>query len=262
MCARSGRDGRQVDGPLRGEPRRDPPHGTVRALRRRRAGVDDPARADRRRRRHRPRVANLKPVDYVGHAYGPDSAELREAVAEVDRQVGRVLEAVAAKTGPRAISSPSPPTTACRRSRRPAARAVTTTTSQAHPRPLRSRGEVVTHYGAEKRPALCRRGAGADARRLAGADPRSRADPAFILYAYTEDEVARVRLPEPSRPIFILASGPSAAAGSRMRVRARDGAQVGGRGPVDEDDVTVATLEVEPEVRGLTTRPCRSPRQP
>ena len=26
-------------------------------------------------------LANLKPVDYVGHAYGPDSPELRETVA-------------------------------------------------------------------------------------------------------------------------------------------------------------------------------------
>src|SRR5260221_4032046 len=42
-------------------------------------------------------LANLKPADYVGHAYGPDSAELREAVTEIDRQVGRILEAVAAQ---------------------------------------------------------------------------------------------------------------------------------------------------------------------
>src|SRR5438552_2874338 len=45
-------------------------------------------------------LANLKPVDYVGHAYGPDSAELRDTVTEIDRQIGRVLEAVAAKAGP------------------------------------------------------------------------------------------------------------------------------------------------------------------
>ena len=42
---------------------------------------------------------NLKGPDYVGHAYGPASAEIREELAELDRQLTRALAIIARKAG-------------------------------------------------------------------------------------------------------------------------------------------------------------------
>jgi predicted AlkP superfamily pyrophosphatase or phosphodiesterase len=42
---------------------------------------------------------NLKGPDYVGHAYGPASPEVKEELAELDRQVTRALAIVARKAG-------------------------------------------------------------------------------------------------------------------------------------------------------------------
>jgi hypothetical protein len=44
-------------------------------------------------------LANLKGPDYVGHAYGPASAEIKEELAELDRQIARVLAIIARKAG-------------------------------------------------------------------------------------------------------------------------------------------------------------------
>ena len=141
-------------------------------------------------------LANLKPVDYVGHAYGPDSAELREAVAEVDRQVGRILEAMAAKAGPEgylvAITAdhgmpPEPPAGRARRYNNDIVKLI-------HDR-FDPEGKLVTHYGAENGQLYVDE---ARARALGVSMTQIRdlvLTQPFILYAYTEDEVARVRLP-------------------------------------------------------------------
>jgi type I phosphodiesterase/nucleotide pyrophosphatase len=42
---------------------------------------------------------NLKSPDYVGHAYGPASAEIKEALGEMDRQIARALAIIARKSG-------------------------------------------------------------------------------------------------------------------------------------------------------------------
>ena len=42
---------------------------------------------------------NLKGPDYVGHAYGPASAEIKEALGELDRQIARALAIIARKAG-------------------------------------------------------------------------------------------------------------------------------------------------------------------
>ena len=42
-------------------------------------------------------LVNFKTPDYVAHQYGPGSAELRETLVELDRQFGRLLEAVERK---------------------------------------------------------------------------------------------------------------------------------------------------------------------
>ena len=44
-------------------------------------------------------LVNLKGPDYVGHAYGPASAEIKEELAELDRQVARVLQILEKKAG-------------------------------------------------------------------------------------------------------------------------------------------------------------------
>jgi predicted AlkP superfamily pyrophosphatase or phosphodiesterase len=43
-------------------------------------------------------LVNLKTPDFVAHQYGPDSAELRETLAELDRQFARLLAALEHKT--------------------------------------------------------------------------------------------------------------------------------------------------------------------
>jgi hypothetical protein len=45
-------------------------------------------------------LVNLKAPDFVGHQFGPDSPEMRETLAEQDRQLGRILEALEKKVGP------------------------------------------------------------------------------------------------------------------------------------------------------------------
>ena len=45
-------------------------------------------------------LVNLKATDWVGHAYGPDSKEMTETLAELDRQLARFLALVARKAGP------------------------------------------------------------------------------------------------------------------------------------------------------------------
>ena len=43
--------------------------------------------------------ANMKAPDYVGHQYGPDSPELEATLAEQDRQLARVIQAMEKKVG-------------------------------------------------------------------------------------------------------------------------------------------------------------------
>lgn len=43
---------------------------------------------------------NMKGPDYTGHAYGPDSPEIKETLAELDRQMTRLLELLDRKAGP------------------------------------------------------------------------------------------------------------------------------------------------------------------
>ena len=44
-------------------------------------------------------LVNLKAADFVGHQYGPDSPEMRETLAEQDRQLARIVEALEKKAG-------------------------------------------------------------------------------------------------------------------------------------------------------------------
>jgi predicted AlkP superfamily pyrophosphatase or phosphodiesterase len=68
-------------------------------------------------------LLNIKSPDWVSHAYGPASGEMRETLAELDRQVARALQILERKAGPNgtvvAISSdhgmPDEPTGKARR---------------------------------------------------------------------------------------------------------------------------------------------------
>jgi hypothetical protein len=44
-------------------------------------------------------LVNLKGPDYVGHAYGPASPEIKEALGEADRQIARALQILERKAG-------------------------------------------------------------------------------------------------------------------------------------------------------------------
>jgi hypothetical protein len=46
-------------------------------------------------------MVNMKGPDYTGHAYGPDSAEIKETLRELDRQITKVIAALERKAGPR-----------------------------------------------------------------------------------------------------------------------------------------------------------------
>lgn len=48
-------------------------------------------------------LVNLKGPDYVGHAYGPSSAEIREELAELDRQIARAMAILSRKAGERGV---------------------------------------------------------------------------------------------------------------------------------------------------------------
>lgn len=45
-------------------------------------------------------MVNMKGPDYVAHAYGPGAPETKEEMAELDRQVARLLEVLSRKAGP------------------------------------------------------------------------------------------------------------------------------------------------------------------
>lgn len=45
-------------------------------------------------------LVNMKGPDYTAHSYGPDSAEIRETLIELDRQMARVIAALERKAGP------------------------------------------------------------------------------------------------------------------------------------------------------------------
>jgi predicted AlkP superfamily pyrophosphatase or phosphodiesterase len=49
-------------------------------------------------------AVNMKGPDYIGHAFGPVAEETRETLAELDRQMSRVLETLARKSGGRLVT--------------------------------------------------------------------------------------------------------------------------------------------------------------
>lgn len=137
---------------------------------------------------------NLKTPDFVGHRYGPDSPELREALAALDRDLARVIVALDAKVGRNryvvAVTAdhgmPAEPDTHLGRERHYADEVVKSIHDAFDPRQ-----SLVTHYEPENgqiaiaRDRLRELGLDLDAlARFLEAQP-------FIFAAYTEPEVAR-----------------------------------------------------------------------
>ncbi len=133
-------------------------------------------------------LANLKVPDFIGHAYGPDSAELRAGLAETDRQIARVLAVLDRKAGRDYVVAitadhgmPSEPPVGGRHYAEDIVKLL-----HDHFDP---EGRLVTHYGAENsqfsvdRRRLAERGLTLEQLRDA-----VQALP-FVFAAFTEDEV-------------------------------------------------------------------------
>jgi predicted AlkP superfamily pyrophosphatase or phosphodiesterase len=138
---------------------------------------------------------NLKTPDYVGHRYGPDSPELRESLAALDRDLSRVLAALDTRLGRDqyviAVTAdhgmPPEPDTRTGGERHYAE----DLTKSIHQRFDPEQSALVKHYEAENcqiaidRRRLRELGLDLDAiARFLEAQP-------FVLAAYTEQEVAR-----------------------------------------------------------------------
>ena len=131
---------------------------------------------------------NLKVPDFIGHAYGPDSAELRAGLAETDRQIARVLAVLDRKAGRDYVVAitadhgmPSEPPADGRHYAEDVVKRL-------HDR-FDPEGRLVTHYGAENSQFFV------DRRRLAerGLTLEQLRDAVqalpFVFAAFTEDEV-------------------------------------------------------------------------
>ena len=136
-------------------------------------------------------LVNLKTPDFVAHQYGPDSPEMRETLAELDRQVARLIEVLEKKTGGRHVLAI---TADHGMPAEPAGKAVRVYSDEVvklvhdHFDP---QGELVRHYEPENSQMAI------DMNRLATLN-KTLADVAqflerqpFVLAAFTEDEVRR-----------------------------------------------------------------------
>jgi Type I phosphodiesterase / nucleotide pyrophosphatase len=141
-------------------------------------------------------MANLKIADYVGHAYGPDSAEMKEALAALDKEITAILEALDAKVGKEgyllAVTAdhgmpPEPPEGRARHYNNDIAKII-------HDK-FDPEEKLVTHYGAENGQIYV----DLNRARSLGVKLEQIRDllltQEFVVAAYTEDEVRRARVP-------------------------------------------------------------------
>jgi hypothetical protein len=140
-------------------------------------------------------LVNLKAPDFVGHAYGPDSPELRAGLAETDRQVARALAVLTRKAGEVVVAvtadhgMPSEPPPGGRHYDDEVVRAV-------HER-FDLEGRLVTHYGAENGQFSVDRGRLAQLGLTLEQVRDAVAGLPFVFAAFTEREV-RARVPAPA----------------------------------------------------------------
>jgi hypothetical protein len=143
-------------------------------------------------------LVNFKTADFVGHQYGPDSSELRETLAELDRQFARLLEALERKAPGRYLIAltadhgmPGEPSGN-------AVRAYTEDIIKLIHDRFDPDGKLVLHYEPENSQLAI------DVERLAGLKhtpeeiARLLEQQPFVFAAFTEDEVRRAAMSLPA----------------------------------------------------------------
>jgi hypothetical protein len=144
-------------------------------------------------------LVNFKTPDFVAHSYGPDSPELRETLAELDRQFARLLEAVERKASGRYLIAltadhgmPGEPSGT-------ALRAYTEDIIKVVHDRFDPEGKLVLHYEPENSQLAI------DVDRLTGLKhtledvARLLEQQPFVFAAFTEDEVRRAAVSLPAR---------------------------------------------------------------
>jgi len=157
-------------------------------------------------------LANLKGIDYVGHAYGPESPEMAATLAEQDRQLARILATVDARVGRDgyvlAIAAdhgmPSEPRAG--RGRHYADEIVATLHAKLDPE-----NKLISHYGPENNQLQLDKARLAALGLTVGRVRDAVAALPFVYAAFTEDEVRAV---VSARPSPATAPPPSATPGT------------------------------------------------
>jgi hypothetical protein len=137
-------------------------------------------------------LLNFKGADYVGHKYGPKSPEVAATLAEMDKQLARILAALEAKVGENYLIAvtadhgmPTEPSAPSRRHMAPAI------VDRIHDRFDREGRTLVTYYEPENSQIFIDR-TRLEALKLQLRDIASfLASQPFVFAAFTEDEVRR-----------------------------------------------------------------------
>jgi hypothetical protein len=137
-------------------------------------------------------LVNFKTPDYVAHQYGPDSPELRETLAELDRQVARLLETVERKASGRWLIAV---TADHGMPGEPSGKALRVYTEDVlkvvHDR-FDPEGKLVVHYEPENNQLAVDLNRLAEVKCTLGDIARLLEQQPFIFAAFTEDEVRRI----------------------------------------------------------------------
>lgn len=143
-------------------------------------------------------LVNFKTPDFVAHQYGPDSPELRETLAELDRQLARLLDAVERKAPGRYLIAltadhgmPAEPTG---RALRVYAEDIT---KLVHDR-LDPEGKLVLQYEPENSQLTVDRTRLAQLKHTLDDIARLLEQQPFVFAAFTEDEVRRAAMAGPT----------------------------------------------------------------
>jgi hypothetical protein len=143
-------------------------------------------------------LVNLKTPDFVAHQYGPDSPELRETLAELDRQLARLLEVVERKAPGRYLIAV---TADHGMPREPSGRALRVYTEDViklvHDR-FDPEGKLVLHYEPENNQLAIDMDRLAQVKHTLEEVARLLERQPFVFAAFTEDEVRRASMAGPA----------------------------------------------------------------
>ena len=143
-------------------------------------------------------LINFKGADFAGHKYGPDSNELRLTLAEMDRQLSRILTLLEKKVGTNYLLAvtadhgmPDPPS--------PDGRHLTTTISEMIHKRFDAAAKLVTNFEPENSQIFVDEDRLAHLRLKMDDVARFLESQPFIFAAYTNDEVQNAASKLPSR---------------------------------------------------------------